>query len=171
MTTYFVGFLAPLRAFDRFVPPGFTPIPPEQRHLTLVYLGDRVRAGELRERLELLPPLRPLTVTFKGLEAFPSRSRARYLAAVPTAEGVGALQRLRTEVLRALGAHRDRYSDFKPHVSIAFTRLKPSLELYRSVSRAVRASRSVSETVELRELLLMEAEAGRVRPVLGLSFR
>ena len=171
MTTYFVGFLTPLKAFDKFIPEGFTLVPVERRHLALVYLGERVRVDELREKLEALPPIRPFRATFRGLAAFPSMSKARYLAVVPTAESASLLQSLRDEVVGILQEHRDRYSVFKPHVSIARTRLKPSLELYKRVAKAVRASSLVSETLELRELFLMEAEAGEVRPLYKLSLR
>jgi len=171
MTTYFLGFLAPLREFDRFVPEGFSLVPLEQRHLTLVYLGNRVRLGELREKLDALPPIQPFRVTFKGIAPFPSTTRVRYLAAVPDAEGARILQRLRAEAIGVLQANSDRYSVFRPHVSIAFTRLKPTLELFRKVSRAVRASRAANETLEFRELFLMEARAGEARPLLRLSFR
>jgi len=72
MVTYFLGFLAPIKAFDRLIPEGFTPMPLNQRHLTLIYLGSSEDLDKLSEEVKALPPLPAFKVTFKGLGAFPS---------------------------------------------------------------------------------------------------
>jgi 2'-5' RNA ligase len=168
MVTYFIGFLAPLKAFDRFIPEGFTPVPLNQRHLTLVYLGSREDLDKLSEEVKAIPSLPAFKVMFKGLGAFPSLSKPRYLAALPSKESVKILERVRDEISDRIRAHPDKYSVFRPHVSVAYTRMKPTLELRIRVERAIRASRSAMDSIEIREFYLMEAAAGEVKPTLKL---
>ena len=174
MVTYFIGFPAPIKAFDRFIPEGFTPVPLNQRHLTLIYLGSSEDLDKLSEEAKALPPLPAFKVTFKGLGAFPSLSKPRYLAALPSKESVKILERVRDEisdyikVSDYIRAHPDKYSVFRPHVSIAYTRMKPTLELRIRVKRAIRAGRSAVDSIEIREFYLMEAAAGEMKPMLKL---
>jgi len=168
MVTYFIGLLAPIKAFDRFVPEGFTLMPLNQRHLTLIYLGSSEDLDKLSEEVKALPPLPAFKVTFKGLGAFPSLSKPRYLAALPSKESVKMLERVRDEISDRIRAHPDKYSVFRPHVSIAYTRMKPTLELRIRVERAVRAGRSAMDSIEVREFYLMEAAAGETKPMLKL---
>jgi len=168
MVTYFIGFLAPIKAFDRFIPEGFTPVPLNQRHLTLIYLGSSEDLDKLSEEAKALPPLPAFKVTFKGLGAFPSLSKPRYLAALPSKESVKILERVRDEISDYIRAHPDKYSVFRPHVSIAYTRMKPTLELRIRVKRAIRAGRSAVDSIEIREFYLMEAAAGEMKPMLKL---
>lgn len=169
MVTYLIGLLAPLKAFDRFIPEHFTPLPLEQRHLTLVYLGHCEDLDALIEEVKALPPLQAFRVVFKGLEAFPSSRKPRYLAAVPSKESAKTLERARAEIANRVRTRPDKYSVFRPHVSIAYTRMKPSLELQIGVERAIKASRSTVEVIEFREIYLMQAEAGEVKPLLKLT--
>lgn len=167
MATYLIGLLAPLTSFDKFIPPQYTPIPLERRHLTLVYLGDRADPLALSKKLCTLS-LPAFTVSFRGLEPFPSASKPRYLAAVPVPRSAAVLARVRSEIADLIGRCTDRYESFRPHVSIAHTRAKASPELYRVVQRAVRASSSTLESIEVRKLCLLKAEAGAVKPVFEL---
>ena len=163
MATYLVGILAPLRRFDPLIPPGYEPIPLEERHLTLIYLGYLEDSREVAARLKRAASLSPFRLCFRGLEPFPSPLKPRYLAVVPVEESRELLGAVRRAVEELTGlAPRDRYQAFRPHVSIARTRLKPTLELLRAVDRAVRRSRGVSEELVVRQLSLLKAEGGRV---------
>jgi len=163
MATYLVGILAPLRRFDPLIPPGYEPIPLEERHLTLIYLGYLEDPREAAARLKRAASLSPFRLCFRGLEPFPSPLKPRYLAVVPVEESRELLGAVRRAVEELTGlAPRDRYQAFRPHVSIARTRLKPTLELLRAVDRAVRRSRGVSEELVVRQLSLLKAEGGRV---------
>jgi len=169
MVTYFIGFLAPIKAFDRFIPEGFTPVPLNQRHLTLIYLGSCEELNKLSEEVKAIPPLSVFTVTFRGLGAFPSLSKPRYLAALPSKESVKVLERVHNEISNRIRAHSDKYSDFRPHVSVAYTRMKPTLELRIKVERVIRAGRSAIDSIEIHEFYLMKAAAGEVKPLLKLG--
>lgn len=164
MTTFLIGILAPLSSFNAFIPEDYSPIPLEQRHLTLVYLGELRDVHSVCEKLSGFQA-RPFKLVFKGLEALPSLYKPRYLAATPTPEGTVKLSSLRGALTHLLEAPADRYGSFRPHVSIAHTRLKPNLDLVERVRRAVRDGASVTEEVEVAALHLLRAEGGRVAPV------
>jgi len=164
MATYFFGIPAPLRRFDALIPPEYTPIPIEQRHLTLYYVGPARNVDELCRALRALN-VESFIVTFRGLRPFPSHSRPRYLAAVPLEECWSTLQRLRDDLARLVPISDDRYAAFRPHVSIAATRQKPSVDLLRSVERAIRASQAVTETLVVERVCLMRALGGLVEPL------
>ncbi|MEM0458307.1 MAG: 2'-5' RNA ligase family protein [Thermofilaceae archaeon] len=164
MTTYFIGFFAPLTRFDRFIPPDFTPLPVEQRHLTLLYLGYLPDPIGACIRLSSVRHTK-LRLEFQGLQAFPNESKPRYLAAVPTLDSQMLLARLRDGLSQLFPNCEERYRTFRPHVSIAHTRKKASIDLYEAVLKAVKASRTMSESIIVDKLCLMSAREGVVRAV------
>ncbi|MCD6357378.1 MAG: 2'-5' RNA ligase family protein [Thermoproteales archaeon] len=172
MATYLVGILAPLRRFDPLIPPGYEPIPLEDRHLTLIYLGRLKDPREAAARLKRAASLSPFRLCFGGLEPFPSPLKPRYLAVVPVEESRELLGAVRRAVEELTGlAPRDRYQAFRPHVSIARTRLKPSLELLKAVEKAVRKSRNMVEELLIHELFLLRAEGGRIEKIASLELK
>ncbi|MEM0087586.1 MAG: 2'-5' RNA ligase family protein [Thermofilum sp.] len=168
MGTYFIGFPAPLRALDRFIPPGYTPIPVEHRHMTLSYLGPLRRLDENCLGLRTLV-VESFSVEFKGLQPFPSAVKPRFLAAVPVKGDEVLLRDLREKLSLLFSPTADRYSEFRPHVSIAFTRRKPDPELLKAVKKAVKASSAAAERLLVDKLCLMVASGGAVEPVCCIS--
>jgi len=171
MATYLIGFRAPLTGFDQLVPAGYRLIPIEDRHLTLVYIGPLRRLTEIVKALETLEGAGLLTLTFRGLTALPSLSKPRYLAVLPVEDSAHLLERLRCTLLNAL-EHvplNERYSVFKPHVSIARLRRKSSFELLRVVERSIRASRRVREEMRVYTLSLLKAERGSISEVFSVQ--
>jgi len=172
VATYLVGFLVPLRRFDVLIPPGYEPVPIGERHLTLIYLGHLENPGEAAARLERVTSLSPFRLCFRGLKPFPSPLKPRYLAAVPVEESRELLGAVRRAVEELTGlAPRDRYQAFRPHVSIARTRLKPSLELLKAVEKVTRKSRNVVEELLIHELFLFKAEGGRIEKIASLELK
>ncbi|RLF02245.1 MAG: hypothetical protein DRK00_10290 [Thermoprotei archaeon] len=170
MATYLVGIPAPLRRFDPLIPPGYELIPLGERHLTLIYLGHLEDPREAATRLERAASLSSFKLCFRGLEPFPSPLKPRHLAAVPAGEGRELLEAFRREVEEVTGlSPRDKYHVFRPHVSVARTRLKPTPELFRAVEKAVRRSRAVAEELAVRRLSLFKAESGRVVEVASVN--
>lgn len=164
MTTYFIGFFAPLKKFDSIIPPSFYPIPLDQRHMTLLYLGSISDPSSMCAQLTAIKHGK-IKVRFKGLQAFPSETMPRYLAAVPTNECHSLLRELHTELSTLFTRREDRYSEFKPHVSIAYTSRKTSVEVYMSVRKTIKISRTVAEDLVVDKLCLISAEEGIIRTV------
>ncbi len=165
MVTYLVGYLAPVRAFDRFIRQPYELVPPDQRHLTLVYLGHINDAGALAAPVLSYPRRDPL-VEFLGLRPLPSYERPRCLAALPSERDAGYLREVREALVGELGLpDADRYSSFVPHVTVARTRAKPSDALRLLAVRISRESSRARELVRLRGPFLMAAEGGYVRVV------
>lgn len=164
VVTHLVGFPAPIRKLDGFVPPDYTLIPLKHRHVTLVYLGhlDEVRGA--CEKLSYLQ-YRSFAVEFKGLQPFPSTARPRFLAAVPVKRDEHRLREVRDRLSSIFIASADRYAEFRPHVSIAFTRRKPDLGLLRAVERAVKASSAATERLLVDRFCLMSAAEGSIEAV------
>ena len=162
MPSYLVGFKAPLTAFDKLVEEPYELVPLEYRHLTLLYIGPNPPPRrDVEEALAALSRYPEVDVTFRGLRPFPSFSRPRYLAAVPEDEGpVRALRRIVEPFL--LKYSTDRYTEFKPHVTIARSRAKPSLDLEIVAERIIKGSRRITERLVVREVHLLRAEGGRL---------
>jgi len=168
--TWFLGIPVNIRAFDRFVTPPYILIPHEERHLTLVYLGERKPSQEVLSALTQLK-LRGFKVCFRGLTPFPSFRKPRYLVTLP--EEIENILHLRKLLMRILpqGLISDKYSSYRPHVSIARTRVKPNMELLKLVERIVRDSRNVKEKILVNEICLYEAMGGRISRVWSFSLR
>ena len=167
VTSYFIGVLAPVKAFDKLIPEEYAPIPLEQRHLTLVYLG---KLNEIEGMVGLLesvkPQLRVFRMTFRGLAPFPSYTRPRYLAALPVRESSDLLKQVRSVILdKASFEIHDRYSDFKPHVSIAYTKVKPTLSLLRKLEAVIKRSMRVREEITVSSVSLFKAERGIIEEI------
>ena len=170
VASFFIGMSAPVKAFDEFIPEEYVLIPLEQRHLTLVYLG---KINEVKGVIRLLesikPQLRVSRIVFRGLEPFPSYTRPRYLAALPIRESSELLERVRSLILgKARFEIRDRYSNFKPHVSIAYTKVKPTLSLLRKLEAVVRRSTRVREEITISGISLFKAEGGIIEEMIKI---
>ncbi len=150
--------------YDHLIPPGFKLVPVEERHLVIVYLG-RVPSYRLehvvRAFAEVARLHRPFTIEFMGLAPFPSASKPRHLAAVakPSPELLSIRSALRA---RLVDLEHDKYSEYKPHVTIASTRLKPDAELLRLVEKAIKRSRNLRASMYVTTVALFSAESGRI---------
>ncbi len=154
MSTYFVGIFAPLKGFDKLIPNPYEPVPLEDRHLTLVYLGSIKHLGDTKSFLPCSIPIPKFKLLFRGIEPYPSMAKPRYLAAKPDKASTKQLYDLRMRILGCLkGAAVDKYETFRPHVSIAYTRAKPSLDLIRCVRRAIKESESIEESLVVEKIL------------------
>ncbi|RLE66157.1 MAG: hypothetical protein DRJ38_02345 [Thermoprotei archaeon] len=174
MPTYFIGFLAPLKKFDMFIEDPYEPIPLNQRHLTLVYLGylrnseKRNLLYRIREGLEV----ETVRAVFDSLGVFPSARKPRYLAALPKPKDADKLLFLRKKLEEFFREYlKDKYREFKPHVSIAYTRSKADLELREKAAKIVRRCRGVKEILMLDKLYLFQAEKGLISPISVINMR
>ena len=170
MTTYFAAIPAPIRCYDDLIPPSYTPIPLEKRHLTLAYLGPLPDPRAATEALRRAAATQPFTLEFRGLRQFPSPSKPRFLAAVPGPSS--ALNRLREAVATAL-AHlsKDRWGSYRPHVSIAETRRKADARLIREAEKAVKAAARRRCTLHVEHVALYEASGPRYRVVAAFRLK
>ena len=85
----------------------------EKPHITIVYLGYKAPTD-----VPSLIPLMPFSTYVKSIEPLPSRARPRHV--VLMLEPTEPFMRLR----EFLGAGRDRYSEFKPHLTLYAVRAK-----------------------------------------------
>ncbi len=100
--------------------PAARPIPAEQIHLTLRFIGD-VDGACLRDITEALTEIQaaPLCLTIKGVGHFPPRGMPRVVWA--GVEPAGAITGLRNQInglLQRLGIPREERS-YHPHITIA----------------------------------------------------
>jgi len=157
----------PVREYDHLAPPQYEIVPPEKRHLTLVYLGPLAASSEkyvLEVVAEVARLHKPFSVRFIGLAAFPSLSRPKHLAAL--AEPEAKLLGLREDLRQRLSAlEKDRYSEYRPHVTVASTRAKPDLNLIQRVEKAVRASKRIKALAAARSIALYRAVSGHIEAV------
>jgi 2'-5' RNA ligase len=105
--------------------PGARPVPEEQIHLTLRFIGeiDTSRFLDIRERLEELES-RPLTTAIRGVGHFPPRGKPKVVWAGLEAAGDIIILRNRVNYLLKLGGIEPERRKFHPHVTLA--RLKDS---------------------------------------------
>lgn len=117
-----------IERYSRLSPPGVNWVPPQNIHMTLVFIGEveQTQIAELDEVItRLLRGFPPLNFTAEGLELFPSRDpRMLWLKLSAENDDIYKLQkRLIREVL-SLGISPDR-KPLKLHVTLA--RLKTAL--------------------------------------------
>ena len=171
MVTYFIGFRVYLTDFDRYIPDGYTPINVNQRHLTLIYLGD-INAHILRKvifEFELCAKtINPFKICFHRMGAFPSTSRPKYLAIIPRNEDIAKLRKVREHILaaseniRKISKTYNRYQEFKPHVAIAYTKLKPYEIDFKLLNKIVRKVK-LNVEYSIRRITLFKAEEGKIQ--------
>ena len=174
MPTYFIGFLTPLRKFDVYIEDPYKPIPLDQRHLTLVYLGYLKNSEKLDLCYRIGEGLdfKAIRVVFASLGVFPSYRKPRYLAALPELKDVDKLLLLRRRLEEFFKEYiKDKYEEFKPHVSIAYTKSKADLELQEKAAKIVKKCRGVEESLILDKLYLFKAEKGSISPISVINRR
>ncbi|MEM2371856.1 MAG: hypothetical protein QXY49_03985 [Thermofilaceae archaeon] len=82
-------------------------------------------------------------------------AKPRYLAAKPDKTSTERLYDLRTRILDCVKSSVvDKYEVFKPHVSIAYTRAKPSLDLIEQVQHVIKESKSIKESLIVEKNLV-----------------
>lgn len=170
MTTYFIGIFTPLKGFDKLIPNTYELIPLEHRHLTLVYLGYIKRLNSTENFFTYNIPIPGFKLLFRGIEPYPSMTKPKYLAAKPDKTSAKQLCDLRMKILYCMKtAVIDKYEVFKPHVSIAYTRAKPSLDLIEQVQHVIKESKSIEESLMVEKISLVEAKAGKFLEVAYLN--
>ncbi len=105
--------------------PGARPVPEEQIHLTLRFIGE-IEAGlflDIKERLEELDS-NPLTTGIRGVGHFPPRGKPRVIWAGLESAGDIIILRNRINYLLKLAGIEPERRKFHPHVTLA--RLKDS---------------------------------------------
>lgn len=109
-----------LEALPGLALPDHRPAPPEQVHLTMLFLGERrVRdlpdiEASVRAAAAGIPPFR---ITLDRLEALPERGPARLIAAVGAA--TSPLIELHTRLAARLVSPKRRGAAFLPHLTLA----------------------------------------------------
>ena len=164
MPTYFIGYKAPLTEFDKCVREPYRLIPLEQRHLTLLYFGF-LKKHEIEVLIKKVKSVKAerVTVSFNSLTALPSLQKPKYLAAIPDYKGRNRLVKIR-ESVEGLFADftKEKYEIFNPHVSIAYTRSKPTIKLQKKASKSIKNCKRVKETLVFDRLLVFRAERGKI---------
>jgi len=100
--------------------PGARPVPEEQIHLTLRFIGE-VEANQFHDIKERLVEIdsKPLTTAIKGVGHFPPRGKPRILwAGLESAGDIMILRNKVNYVLRLSGVEPERRK-FHPHVTLA----------------------------------------------------
>ena len=128
--------------------------PPENLHLTLVFLGeqDTTRLGEIEAALEIACRREPFTARWGGLGVFPGWSRAR-VAYLGVNEGGEEMRDLAGKLRRALppGIRETVSHRFTPHLTLARFREAPPEAALRRVAKVL-APMSWQSRVEAVEL-------------------
>lgn len=164
MPTFFIGIRAPITCYDHLVKEPFKPIPVEERHLTLAYLGSlRKPKQQVYTRLNQLLAQhkpQPFTLTFKQLQPYPSWKKIRYIAAIP--QPCKQLQNLRQILQQSFqDLLQDKWQTFSPHVSIASTREKTTLHLQALVEKICRNAGKNTCILNIRDIAFYMASGGR----------
>ncbi len=164
---YFIGIPVTITKFRKFVRPPYCEIEPSKMHLTLIYLGSRIQQNSLELVFNVIDEVaksyKPFKIKVCGLKPFPLYTKPKYLAAV-IVNGVEKLKRLRERIVDLLSAYRVPIEDkflynFQPHITIATTRVKPSMEVYNLIDKIIRKSRKVSEEVIVKEISVYKSES------------
>lgn len=162
--TWFIGFPTRIRVFDKFISSPYVTIPLKRRHLTLVYLGQQRPPDNVLKIIEELN-LRRFKVLFRGIKPFPTYMKPRYLVTVPVEKE--KIIRIRDEIASVIPQYMisDKYTEYKPHVSIAFVRKKPDTSLIFIAYNISKKAKNVSEEINVTRICLYEAIKGGLRIV------
>jgi 2'-5' RNA ligase len=132
-------------------PAGFRPVPPEMRHLTLVFVGEEERLAAVLERLEAVARRHaPFPLVFTRTIGLP-RPQAATVAAVAAepSEAFTALALDLRRELRAFGEVRREGRPPLPHVTVG-RRRQPVVLLPQALERPYRAEVAALALVESR---------------------
>jgi len=170
--TYFYALPIHLEAYEKLSFEYYDAIPIEKRHLTIVYLGAVRKNVALIDLSPAIGSLKAFKLYFKGVIPFPSASSPRYLVA-PVVRGVEKLSELRKAIIEYMSKYgiktKDKYADFRPHVSLARLPIKPDLSIHRYVSRVVKQFKNIRDEAVVDKVCLYRAEGDKYRIVASYS--
>ena len=164
MPTFFIGIRAPITCYDHLIKDPFKPIPVEERHLTLAYLGSLKKPKQqvytkLQQLLARHEP-QPFTLFFKQLQPYPSWKRIRYIAAIP--QPCKQLQNLHQLLqYNFQDLLQDKWHTFSPHISIASTREKTTPSLQALVEKICKGASKDTCILNVRDIAFYMASRGR----------
>ncbi len=153
--------------------PGARPVPEEQIHLTLRFIGEveATMFHDIRERLVDIDS-RPLTTAISGVGHFPPRGKPRVVwAGLESAGDIIILRNKVNSLLRQCGVEPERRK-FHPHVTLA--RLKNSsperVAAFLQTNALLQSPEIVIDRVNLySSRLLAEGAIHRIEAVYPLS--
>ncbi len=150
---------------------GYTPVPPENQHVTLVFIGDvdSYRSYLIKQRLSSFMVKHSRFIEVEGLELLPPQKATNVVATVKMPNDVMKLRELLLEEVKGVIEPKDRYS-FYPHVTIA-RRPRPIPEnLIEGVLETMkRVRRRLPRVLHVNGLALVYSRAGRYKVELWLS--
>ncbi len=150
---------------------GYMPIPPENQHVTLIFIGDAdsYRSYLLKQKLSRIVVRHSRFIEIKGLELLPPQKATNVAATVRIPNDVMKLRELLLEEIRKVIEPKDRYS-FYPHVTIARRPRPISEDLIDGVLETVKRVRGkLPRVLHVKGLALVYSRAGRYKVELWLS--
>ncbi len=148
------------------------PVPRDLLHITLLYLGNRALSNsELFCLRSKLASVKPFSIVVGGCGIYPSMSKPRALA-LEVLEGSEHLGLLRRKLLECVRWSRDRYGEFRPHVTVAWIRKKVrSCEDEECILRLCEVLEKVRFNILVREVHYVEFSGLSIRVIssFGLS--
>ena len=172
---YFIAIPLTLKQFTKIIREPYYAIEDSKLHITLIYLGNLLHERGVRTVLQILKRVsnefRQFTITVQGVKPFPSYDKPKNLAALIT-QGSDILCRIRSALLKELNRYsinvHDRYiSSFRPHITFAQTRVKPSMELYKVLDKIIKEGKRIKERVLIKSIALYESKGAEYR-ILGI---
>jgi RNA 2',3'-cyclic 3'-phosphodiesterase len=106
---------------------------PEGIHVTLKFIGHIAdeKLPETQEQLALVPPIRPVEISFGRFDFFPNEKRPRiFYVGIEAGADLGALAREIENLLEPLGIAKERRA-FQPHLTLARFKTNEGLEELR----------------------------------------
>jgi len=170
--TWFLGIPIRIRIYDDYLKEAcrlclnVRIIPPEERHLTLVYFGEVRPPIEVLKKIINEINMKPFILYFRGITLFPNTIRPRYIVTVPYYQE--RLFRLREEILTRLSdlyKIKDKYTEFRPHVSLAIIRYRIPLDIIDKMLKVCKRSEKVQDRILVTSIVLYEAKGGKVEIV------
>lgn len=144
-------------------------VPPQNLHLTLLFLGSvsRGRLPPLRHSLSIaLAEMPPFTLTLAGLDLVGSRRRPRVVVATIGSQ-TAALARLQLAVQAVAAPYQTRPEPrpFRPHITLArVPEGLPAEETTALAPRLVRGAPPPAATFEVRSVALVQSFLGDGSP-------
>ncbi|HIP56784.1 MAG TPA: RNA 2',3'-cyclic phosphodiesterase [Ignisphaera aggregans] len=154
--------------FERY---GYAPVPLENQHLTLLFIGDvdSYHQHLIKRRLATLIVEHSRLLKIERLELLPPHKATNIVAIVRAEHDMLKIRNEMLEMLRDIVKIQDRYS-FYPHITIA-RRSRPASEhvIDEVLKHMKRIEVKVPKTVHVRGLALVSSRGGRYSVELWLS--